>query len=77
MTAQLVFVVFMLGVEKTRSTYLAAIAIGLTLFMGQIIGVYYTGASLNPARSFGPDVILGSFPDHHWIYCTSLGYYAS
>ncbi len=31
-------------------------------------GVYYTGGSLNPARSFGPDVVLGSFDGYHWIY---------
>ena len=24
--------------------------------------------SLNPARSFGPCVVLGSFPGYHWIY---------
>jgi aquaporin related protein len=33
-----------------------------------ILGVYFTGASLNPARSFGPDVILGTFDGYHWIY---------
>lgn len=32
------------------------------------IGVYYTGGSLNPARSFGPDVILRTFDGYHWIY---------
>lgn len=31
-------------------------------------GVYYTGGSLNPARSFGPAVVLRSFPGYHWIY---------
>lgn len=32
------------------------------------IGDYYTGGSLNPARSLGPDVINRSFPGYHWIY---------
>lgn len=31
-------------------------------------GVYYTGASLNPSRSFGPAVAGTSFPGYHWIY---------
>lgn len=31
-------------------------------------GVYYTGGSVNPARSFGPCVVLGSFHGYHWIY---------
>lgn len=30
-------------------------------------GVYYTGGSLNPARSFGPDVVLATFEDYHWV----------
>lgn len=33
-----------------------------------ILGDYYTGGSLNPARSLGPDVINRSFPGYHWIY---------
>jgi aquaporin rerated protein, other eukaryote len=71
LTAQLVLVVFMLAVEKHRSTFLAPVGIGLTLFVGEIVGVYYTGGSLNPARSFGPQVVMGSFPSYHWIYCIS------
>ena len=32
------------------------------------LGVYYTGGSLNPARSFGPCVANRSFPNDHWVY---------
>lgn len=35
-------------------------------------GVYYTGGSLNPARSLGPCVITGIFDQEHWIYCKSI-----
>lgn len=31
-------------------------------------GVYFTGGSLNPARSFGPAVVIRSFEHYHWIY---------
>lgn len=31
-------------------------------------GVYFTGGSLNPARSFGCAVAAASFPRYHWIY---------
>lgn len=31
-------------------------------------GVFFTGGSLNPARSFGPAVIDSSFVHYHWIY---------
>lgn len=33
-----------------------------------VAGVYFTGGSLNPARSFAPCVVLGVFPGYHWIY---------
>lgn len=32
------------------------------------LGVYFTGGSLNPARSFGPAVVDRSFVGYHWIY---------
>jgi len=68
MTALLVLTVLMLAAEKHKSTYLAPIGIGLSLFIGMMASVYYTGGSLNPARSFGPAVVNHSFPGYHWIY---------
>lgn len=38
-----------------------------------ISGVFLTGGSLNPARSFGPDVVTGDFPGYHWIYWVGPG----
>jgi aquaporin related protein len=67
LTAELVLVILMLAVEKHKSTYLAPIAIGVALFVGHMAGVPWTGASLNPARSFGPEVIAG-FQSYDWIY---------
>jgi len=67
LTAELIFVIFMFAAEKHKATFLAPVAIGLALFVSELPGVYYTGGSLNPARSFGPAVIT-SFPGYHWIY---------
>ncbi|OHE95192.1 MIP family channel protein [Colletotrichum orchidophilum] len=68
LTAQLVFVILMLAVEKHRSTFLAPVGIGLSFFLAELTGVYFTGGSLNPARSFGPAAVDGIFPHYHWIY---------
>ncbi|KAL2166112.1 hypothetical protein VTG60DRAFT_3273 [Thermothelomyces hinnuleus] len=62
LTAQLVFVIIMLAAEKHKSTFLAPIGIGITFFLAELIGVYFTGGSLNPARSLGPAVVNHSFP---------------
>ncbi|KAI1781162.1 aquaporin-like protein [Hypoxylon cercidicola] len=68
LTAQLVFTIFMLAAEKHKGTFIAPIGIGLSLFIAELVGVFYTGGSLNPARSFGPDVVIGEFRSYHWIY---------
>lgn len=68
LTAGLIFTIFMLAAEKHKGTYLAPVGIGLSLFIAELAGVYYTGGSLNPARSFGPCVANASFPGEHWIY---------
>jgi len=63
-----VFVIIMLAVEKHKSTYLAPIGIGMAFFLAELVGVYFTGGSLNPARSLGPAVVNHSFPGYFWIY---------
>ncbi|KAF2864812.1 aquaporin [Massariosphaeria phaeospora] len=68
MTAELVFVVLMLAAEKSKDTFLAPVGIGLSLFVAMMGGVYFTGGSLNPTRSFGPAVASAAFPKSHWIY---------
>ncbi|KAF1964810.1 aquaporin-like protein [Bimuria novae-zelandiae CBS 107.79] len=67
-TAELIFAIFMLAAEKHRATFLAPIGIGLALFIAELAAVFFTGGSLNPARSLGPDVVLGKFDGYHWIY---------
>jgi aquaporin rerated protein, other eukaryote len=72
LTSQLVLMVFFLGVEKHKATFLAPVAIGLTLFVCHLCAIHFTGAGLNPARSLGPHVVVGDFPGYHWIYCIPL-----
>lgn len=72
LTAQLVLVIFMSAVETHDAAFLAPVAIGLTLFVAHLAAIFYTGSSLNPARSFGPDLIIGQFPTYHWLYCNLL-----
>ncbi|KAK7523164.1 aquaporin-like protein [Phyllosticta citriasiana] len=67
-TSLLVFTVFMLAKEKHKATYVAPVGIGLALFTIHLATVYYTGSSVNPARSFGPCVVNGKFDSEHWIY---------
>src|SRR4051812_16915942 len=69
LTAELVFTIFMLAKEKHKATFIAPVGIGLALFIAEMVGVFYTGGSLNPARSFGPCVVTGIFDREHWIYC--------
>ncbi|GAA5821933.1 hypothetical protein JCM11251_004784 [Rhodosporidiobolus azoricus] len=68
LTSLLMITILLLAAEKHKATFLAPIGIGLALFVAELLGVYYTGGSLNPARSFGPNVVLVSFEGYHWIY---------
>ena len=68
LTMQLLTTISLLAGEKHAATFISPIGIGLSLFIAELSGVSFTGGSLNPARSFGPAVVLGDFPAEHWIY---------
>ncbi|ODV82712.1 hypothetical protein CANARDRAFT_30629 [[Candida] arabinofermentans NRRL YB-2248] len=67
-TCLLCITVLMTAVEQSSMSDYAPVCIGLSLFLGHLICVYYTGAGLNPARTFGPCIAAKSFPVYHWIY---------
>ncbi|MBE6780098.1 MAG: aquaporin [Ruminococcaceae bacterium] len=55
-----VFVIAILGVtSKKENGAVSGIVIGLTLTLVHILGISFTGTSVNPARSFGPALFVG------------------
>ncbi len=55
-----VFVIAILGVTSKESNgAVAGIVIGLTLTLVHILGIAFTGTSVNPARSLGPAIFIG------------------
>lgn len=55
-----VFVLAILGVtSKEGNSAVAGIVIGLSLTLVHILGISFTGTSVNPARSFGPALFMG------------------
>ncbi len=72
LTFILVFVIFAVAIDPRGPQYLAPIAIGLAVFVDHLLGVTITGASMNPARSFGPALVAWDW-GHHWIYWVGPG----
>lgn len=66
LTFFLVAAVFASGVHG-RNGNLAGVAIGLVLTMDILMGGGLTGASMNPARTFGPAVATGDL-SYVWMY---------
>src|SRR4029453_357548 len=46
---------------------LSALAVGAYIVLAGLWSSPISGASMNPARSFGPDLVLGNFA-HYWVY---------
>lgn len=53
--------------ERGKGVKIGAFGIGLTVTFDILAGGAVTGASMNPARSFGPALIYGDF-SLHWCY---------
>jgi aquaporin-4 len=67
LTFFLVLVIFMTAVHKKASPGWAGFTIGGMVFLIHLVAIPLTGASVNPARTFGPALISG-FWEFHWIY---------
>lgn len=63
-----VFIAVILTVTK-KSPGQAIIVIPLTLFAIHMVGIFISGASVNPARSLAPAVVSGNY-DSLWVYLT-------
>jgi aquaporin NIP len=67
LTAILMFVIMAVATDTRAVGAAAAIAIGGTIGLDALFGGPVTGASMNPARSFGPALVAGEWRDF-WVY---------
>jgi MIP family channel proteins len=67
LTAVLMFVITSVATDTRAVGTPAALAIGFTVALDALWGGPISGASMNPARSFGPALIAGVWQDQ-WIY---------
>ena len=67
LTAFLMFVIMAVATDTRAVGPAAAIAIGGTVALDAMFGGPVTGASMNPARSFGPALAAGEWEDF-WLY---------
>ena len=67
LTAILMFVIMAVATDTRAVGELAAIAIGATVGLNALWAGPISGASMNPARSFGPALVSGNWQGH-WVY---------
>lgn len=67
LTAVLMFVITAVATDSRVPIPLAPLAIGATVMLDALWGGPISGASMNPARSFGPALVSGVW-SHQWIY---------
>jgi aquaporin NIP len=67
LTAILMFVITAVATDTRAEGAAAAIAIGGAVGLDALFGGPVTGASMNPARSFGPALAAGEWQDF-WLY---------
>ncbi|CAK8675622.1 unnamed protein product [Clavelina lepadiformis] len=68
-TGTMVFFTNVMVVDKTYDQATGPLAIGITVFQGIIAGKWIGSGGLNPARAFGPAVVLGGRAwNHHWVW---------
>ncbi|KAL2103644.1 hypothetical protein ACEWY4_000512 [Coilia grayii] len=68
LTMQLVICIFSVTDERRNGRMGSApLAIGFSVTMGHLMGMFYTGAGMNPARSFAPAMFMRNFMNH-WVY---------
>jgi glycerol uptake facilitator protein len=65
LTIILVLVIMGVAIDPRSPKSMTGLAIGLAVFVDIMIGAASTGASMNPARSFGPYVVLSIFGNIH------------
>ncbi|GAA6095807.1 aquaporin-4 isoform X3 [Tachysurus ichikawai] len=76
-TFELVFTIFATcDPKRTDLKGSTALAIGLSVCIGHLFAIPYTGANMNPARSFGPAVITGHW-ENHWYQGMEPGTFSS
>ena len=63
----LMIVVMAVATDARVTGGVAGLAVGLTVLGEALMGGPLTGASMNPARSFGPALATGIW-DSHWVY---------